>query len=73
LIAAASGDTQQFGIAQLLHARHAVINFGDLIRLDKAVDHLADLGSLAWVTATFDTAAPTAALISAASRALVTS
>jgi hypothetical protein len=47
-------DTHQLGIAQLLHARHPLVQFSGLIRLHVGVDHLADFGRFAGVTWPYD-------------------
>ena len=40
-------NPHKFCVAQLLHTRHSLVQFSDLIRLHVGVDHLGDLGRFA--------------------------
>lgn len=45
--ASAHRDTHQLSVAQLLHARHALVQFGGLTRPHVGVDHLDNFGRFA--------------------------
>jgi hypothetical protein len=67
----AHGDPHQIGVAQLLDPHDPFVQFGGLIGLHEAVDHLADVGRSVGVIWPVATAFVRAAMMSAASRALV--
>jgi hypothetical protein len=64
-------DPHQIGVAQLLDPHDPFVQFGGLIGLHDAVDHLADVGRSVGVIWPVATAFVRAAMMSAASRALV--